>query len=129
MGGPSILTPTRRESASPSWGFLTQARGRDFGASRRNAARMGNASGRFERVEPEPLELGFELAPDARRGGWIGEENGAERDGGGARGDELERVTAGRHAAHADDRKRRGPGAVEDRGERDRPQRRARVAA
>src|SRR5438067_711670 len=129
MGGPSILTPTRRESARPAWGFLTRARRRDCDASRGDAARMSNASGRVERVQPEPFELRFELGPDALRSAWIGEENGAERDGGGSRGDELERVAAGRHAAHADDRKRRRTGAAEHRGERDRPQRRPRIAA
>src|SRR5690349_17714750 len=73
--------------------------------------------------------LGRELRTDPLRRARVAEENRPQSDVRGARGDQLERVAAGRHAAHPDDREPGRAIRVEDGGERDRLQRRPRVAA
>jgi len=82
--------------------------------------RIGQAeSGRFRR----------ELRADPPRRGRVGEQDRPEPDVGRPGGDQLERVAPGGDAAHAHDRQARRRGAGIDGRERDRLERRARVAA
>src|SRR5262249_60674491 len=72
---------------------------------------------------------GPHLVGDADWRGWVVEVGGADLDGGGAAGEELEGVLAGADAADADHRDADGAGDVVDHAERDRLDRRTGEAA
>ena len=55
-------------------------------------------------VNAELLQLARKLGSHATGSAGVGEEDRPERDAGCARGDELERISAGLDSAHADDR-------------------------
>src|SRR5207302_247482 len=99
MGGPSILTPSRRGSATLVRGLLPSCES--------DAARMGNAGNGVQRVEADALQLVRDLGPDPTRRIRIGEQNRSQRDRRGARRGQLDGVPPGRDAAHPDDRQRR----------------------
>ncbi len=69
-----------------------------------------------------------ELRPDPRGGFRVGEEDGSEGHVGRTGGDQLEGVPPGPDTSHADNRKLGRAAARVDGGERDRLERRARVA-
>ena len=91
------------------------------GWSRRPVA-MGSSAGVERPLEPQPTGLLRKLPADARRRRRVGEENGSERDRGGSRRDQLERVPPRLDAAHAHDGQAGRAVAGVHGGERNRPQ-------